>query len=206
MSVVPRLLEKLYDKIYAKGTELTGIKKSLFFWAVALGEKWEPYGQNGWWYEFQLGLANKIIFNKWREALGGNLVTMVSGSAALQPRLGRIFGAAGMQVMEGYGLTETSPIVSVGQYADKLYKVGTVGKAIEDVEIKIAEDGEILIKGPNVMMGYYKDKEKTNEVMTGEYFHTGDKGEVDSEGFLKITGRKKEMFKTSGGKYIIPTL
>ncbi|WP_281540476.1 AMP-dependent synthetase/ligase [Maribacter aestuarii] len=206
MSVVPRLLEKLFDKIYAKGTELTGIKKKLFFWAVELGDQWEPYGQNGWWYEFKLGIANKLIFSKWREALGGSLVTMVSGSAALQPRLGRIFGAAGMHVMEGYGLTETSPIVSVGMYVNKMYKVGTVGKAIEDVEIKIADDGEILIKGPNVMMGYYKDPEKTNEVMTGEYFHTGDKGELDSDGFLKITGRKKEMFKTSGGKYIIPTL
>ncbi len=206
MSVVPRLLEKLYDKIFAKGTELTGIKKKLFFWAVELGEQWKPYKQNGAWYEFKLGIANKLIFSKWREALGGDLVTMVSGSAALQPRLGKVFGAAGMPVMEGYGLTETSPIVSVGMMLNNMYQVGSVGKAIEDVEIKIAEDGEILIKGPNVMMGYYKDPEKTNEVMTGDYFHTGDKGEVDSQGFLKITGRKKEMFKTSGGKYVIPTL
>jgi len=206
MSVVPRLLEKLFDKIFAKGEELTGIKKKLFYWAVELGEKWEPYGQNGWWYGCQLGIADKLIFSKWREALGGELNTMVSGSAALQPRLGRIFGASGMQVMEGYGLTETSPVVTVGMYANNMYKVGTVGKAIEHVEIKIADDGEILIKGPNVMMGYYKDPIKTDEVMTGDYFHTGDKGEVDSEGFLKITGRKKEMFKTSGGKYIIPTL
>lgn len=206
MSVVPRLLEKLFDKIFAKGTELTGIKKKLFFWAVELGEQWKPYRQNGAWYEFKLGIANKLIFSKWREALGGDLVTMVSGSAALQPRLGKVFGAAGMPVMEGYGLTETSPIVSVGMMADNMYQVGSVGKAIENVEIKIADDGEILIKGPNVMMGYYKDPEKTNEVMTGDYFHTGDKGEVDSEGFLKITGRKKEMFKTSGGKYVIPTL
>ncbi|MGI9552058.1 MAG: AMP-dependent synthetase/ligase [Aurantibacter sp.] len=206
MSVVPRLLEKLFDKIFAKGEELTGIKKKLFYWAVELGEQWEPYGQNGWWYGFKLSIVDKLIFSKWREALGGKLTTMVSGSAALQPRLGRIFGASGMQVMEGYGLTETSPIVSVGMYAAKLYKVGTVGKAIDKVDIKIAEDGEILIKGPNVMLGYYKDPEKTDEVMTGDYFHTGDKGEVDSEGFLKITGRKKEMFKTSGGKYIIPTL
>lgn len=206
MSVVPRLLEKLFDKIFAKGEELTGIKKTLFFWAVELGEKWEPYGQNGWWYGFKLGIADKLIFSKWREALGGELNTMVSGSAALQPRLGRIFGAAGMHVMEGYGLTETSPVVTVGMYKNNMYKVGTVGKAIDNVEIKIAEDGEILVKGPNVMMGYYKDPEKTDEVMTGDYFHTGDKGEVDSEGFLKITGRKKEMFKTSGGKYVIPTL
>ena len=206
MSVVPRLLEKLFDKIFAKGTELTGIKKKLFFWAVELGEQWKPYGQNGAWYEFKLSIASKLIFSKWREALGGDLVTMVSGSAALQPRLGKVFGAAGMPVMEGYGLTETSPIVSVGMMVDNLYQVGSVGKVIEYVEIKIAEDGEILIKGPNVMMGYYKDPEKTMEVMTGDYFHTGDKGEVDSEGFLKITGRKKEMFKTSGGKYVIPTL
>jgi len=206
MSVVPRLLEKLFDKIFAKGEELTGIKKKLFYWAVELGEQWEPYGQNGRWYEFKLSIADKLIFSKWREALGGELNTMVSGSAALQPRLGRIFGASGMHVMEGYGLTETSPVVTVGMYKNNMYKVGTVGKAIDRVEIKIADDGEILIKGPNVMMGYYKDPEKTDSVMTGEYFHTGDKGEVDSEGFLKITGRKKEMFKTSGGKYIIPTL
>ncbi len=206
MSVVPRLLEKLYDKIYAKGTELTGIKKKLFFWAVELGEQWKPYGENGAWYEFKLSIASKLIFNKWREALGGDLVTMVSGSAALQTRLAKVFGAAGMPVMEGYGLTETSPIVTVGMMADNQYQVGSVGKAINDVEIKIADDGEILIKGPNVMMGYYKDPAKTKEVMTGDYFHTGDKGEVDSEGFLKITGRKKEMFKTSGGKYVIPTL
>jgi long-chain acyl-CoA synthetase len=206
MSVVPRLLEKLFDKIFAKGEELTGIKRKLFYWAVALGEKYEPYGQNGWWYEFQLKIARKLIFSKWQEALGGNLKTMVSGSAALQPRLSRIFCAADMQVMEGYGLTETSPVVSVGMYANNMFKIGAVGKAIANVEIKIAEDGEILIKGPNVMMGYYKDPEKTAEVITGEYFHTGDKGEVDSEGFLKITGRKKEMFKTSGGKYVIPTL
>lgn len=206
MSVVPRLLEKIYDSIIGKGAELTGIKRRLFFWAVEVGLKYEPYGRNGWWYEKQLALANKLIFSKWREALGGNLTTMVSGSAALQPRLTRIFAAAGMQVMEGYGLTETSPVVSVNMYANGLFKVGTVGKAIDNVEIKIAEDGEILIKGPNVMQGYYKDPEKTAEVMTGDYFHTGDKGELDKEGFLRITGRKKEIFKTSGGKYIAPTL
>ena len=206
MSVVPRLLEKVYDKIMAKAEELTGVKKSLFFWAVSLGEKWQPYGENGSWYEFKLKIANKLIFSKWRAALGGELFTMVSGSAALQPRLARIFGAAGMKVMEGYGLTETSPVVSVGMYADNHYKVGTVGKPIKDVKVKIAEDGEILIKGPNVMQGYFKDAEKTASVMTDDYFHTGDKGEIDKDGFLKITGRKKEMFKTSGGKYVIPTL
>ena len=206
MSVVPRLLEKLFDKIIAKAEDLSGIKKTLFFWAVSLGEKWEPYGQNGSWYEFKLKIANKLIFSKWREALGGELHTMVSGSAALQTRLTRVFSAAGMQVMQGYGLTETSPVVSVEMYKDKFFKVGTVGKPIINVEVKIAEDGEILIKGPNVMLGYYKDPEKTAEVMTGDYFHTGDKGEIDEDGFLKITGRKKEMFKTSGGKYVIPTL
>ncbi|NRD19723.1 long-chain fatty acid--CoA ligase [Winogradskyella eckloniae] len=206
MSVVPRLLEKVFDKIMLKGEELTGIKKSLFFWAVQLGERWEPYGANGPWYEFQLKIANKLIFSKWREALGGELGTMVSGSAALQPRLARIFGAAKMLVMEGYGLTETSPVVGVGVYKGNGYKVGTVGKPIRNVEVKIAEDGELLIKGPNVMLGYYKDPDKTASVMTGDYFHTGDKGEIDAKGFVKITGRKKEMFKTSGGKYIIPPL
>jgi long-chain acyl-CoA synthetase len=206
MSVVPRLLEKVFDKIMLKGEELTGIKKGLFFWAVRLGERWEPYGANGAWYEFQLKIANKLIFSKWRDALGGELGTMVSGSAALQPRLARIFGAAKMRVMEGYGLTETSPVVAVGLYKDKGYKVGTVGKPIDNVEVKIADDGEILIKGPNVMLGYYKDPEKTASVMTDDYFHTGDKGIIDAEGFLKITGRKKEMFKTSGGKYVIPPL
>ena len=206
MSVVPRLLEKVYDKIYAKGAELTGIKKGLFMWAIKLGEQWKPYGENGAWYEFQLKIANKLIFSKWRDALGGELTTMVSGSAALQPRLTRIFCAAGMQVMEGYGLTETSPVVSVGQYANNMFRVGTVGKPIDGVDVKIAEDGELLIKGRNVMLGYFNDPEKTASVMTGDYFHTGDKGEIDADGFLKITGRKKEMFKTSGGKYVIPTL
>ncbi|MGV8945645.1 MAG: AMP-dependent synthetase/ligase [Lutibacter sp.] len=206
MSVVPRLLEKIYDGIIAKGAELKGIKRILFFWAVELGLKYEPYGRNGWWYESQLIIANKLIFVKWREALGGNLATMVSGSAALQPRLARVFSAAKMQVMEGYGLTETSPVVSVNMYKGHLFKIGTVGKPIDNVEVKIAEDGEILVKGPNIMLGYYKDPEKTASVMSGDYFHTGDKGELDAEGFLKITGRKKEIFKTSGGKYIVPAL
>ena len=206
MSVVPRLLEKVFNKIYAKGSELKGLKKKLFFWAVALGERFEPYRANGWWYEVQLKIAKKIIFSKWRAGLGGELHTMVCGSAALHPRLSRVFCASGMMVMEGYGLTETSPVVSVGMQANKFFKIGTVGKPIHNVEVKIAEDGEILIKGPNVMQGYYKDPERTASVMTADYFHTGDKGELDREGFLKITGRKKEMFKTSGGKYIIPTL
>lgn len=206
MSVVPRLLEKVYDKIVAKAGELSVIKQKIFFWAVSLGEIWEPYQKNGKFYEFKLKIAQKLIFSKWQEALGGELHTMVSGSAPLQPRLSRIFAAAGMPVMEGYGLTETSPVVSVGMLANGMYKVGTVGKPIDNVEVKIAEDEEILIKGPNVMLGYYKDPEKTASVMTDKYFHTGDKGEIDQDGFLKITGRKKEMFKTSGGKYVIPTL
>lgn len=206
MTVVPRLLEKVYDKIYAKGTELTGIKKKLFFWALQLGEKYQPYKANGWWYEFRLGIARKLIFSKWQEGLGGNLDIMVSGSAALQPRLARVFAAAGIPVMEGYGLTETSPVIAVNCQKDRKWKIGTVGKVIPNVEVKIAEDGEILCKGPNVMMGYYKDPEKTAAVMTDGYFHTGDIGELDEEGFLKITDRKKEMFKTSGGKYIAPQL
>ena len=206
MSVVPRLLEKVFDKIYAKGDELSGIKKSLFYWSIALAEKYEPYGANGLFYNFQLKIARKLVFSKWKEALGGELYTMVSGSAPLHPRLARIFCAAGMYVMEGYGLTETSPVVSVNMYANNMFRIGTVGKPIDNVEVKIAEDGEILIKGPNVMIGYYKDPEKTASVMTDDYFHTGDKGEIDPDGFLKITGRKKEMFKTSGGKYIVPTL
>ncbi len=206
MTVVPRLLEKIYDGIIAKGNKLTGIKKLLFFWAVKIGNKYEPYGQNGWWYEKKLALARKLILSKWKEALGGNLDSMVSGSAALQTRLSKVFSAADMIVLEGYGLTETSPVVSVGQIANSGFKIGTVGKPIDKVEVKIAEDGEILVKGPNVMLGYYKDPEKTAEVMTGDYFHTGDKGELDNHGFLKITGRKKEIFKTSGGKYVSPAL
>jgi len=206
MTVVPRLLEKVYDAIIAKGAALTGIKKKLFFWAVETGLKFEPYGANGWWYEKKLGLARKLIFSKWKEGLGDNLSVMVSGSAALQARLARVFAAADMPVMEGYGLTETSPVIAVNDQRNKGWKIGSVGKIIDGVEVKIAEDGEILCKGPNVMMGYYKDPEKTAEVMTGEYFHTGDIGEIDTEGFLRITDRKKEMFKTSGGKYVAPQL
>jgi long-chain acyl-CoA synthetase len=206
MTVVPRLLEKVYDAIIAKGAALTGIKKKLFFWAVETGLKFEPYGANGWWYEKKLGLARKLIFSKWKEGLGGNLSVMVSGSAALQARLARVFAAADMPVMEGYGLTETSPVITVNDQRNKGWKIGSVGKVIDGVEVKIAEDGEILCKGPNVMMGYYKDPEKTAEVMTGDYFHTGDIGEIDTEGFLRITDRKKEMFKTSGGKYVAPQL
>ncbi len=206
MTVVPRLLEKVYDKIYAKGADLTGIKKRLFFWALDLGFAFEPYKRNGAWYEFKLGIAKKLIFSKWQEALGGNLKLLVSGSAPLQPRLTRVFTAAGIPVMEGYGLTETSPVISVNDMNNKGFKPGSVGKPIDNVEVKIAADGEILCKGPNVMLGYYKDEEKTREAMEGGYFHTGDIGEIDAEGFLRITDRKKEMFKTSGGKYVAPQM
>ena len=206
MSVVPRLLEKVYDKIYAKGADLTGVKKKLFFWALDLGMNYKPYKENGFFYEFKLKIARKLIFSKWQEALGGELELLVSGSAALQPRLTKVFTAAGIPVMEGYGLTETSPVISVNDMRNKGFKAGTVGKVLDGVEVKIAEDGEILCKGPNVMLGYYKDEEQSSEVLKDGYFHTGDIGEFDSEGFLKITDRKKEMFKTSGGKYVAPQL
>ena len=204
MTAVPRLLEKVYDKIYARGAELSGIKQKLFYWAVDLGLQYEPYGANGAWYEFKLKIAKKLILSKWKEALGGNLELIASGSAALQPRLARIFTAAGMTLVEGYGLTETSPVISVNDMRKNKFKIGSVGQIIDGVHVKIAKDGEILCKGPNIMMGYYKDLEKTAEVMTDDYFHTGDIGEIDKQGFLKITDRKKEMFKTSGGKYISP--
>ena len=206
MTAVPRLLEKVYDSIIAKGTALTGLKKMIFFWAVEVGLDYAPYGENGWWYEKKLGLARKLIFSKWKEALGGNLSLIASGSAALQPRLAKIFNAAGMGVMEGYGLTETSPVVSVNDMRSGNFRIGTVGKLIAETEVKIEKDGEICVKGPQVMMGYYKDPEKTNEVIIDGYFHTGDIGEIDADGFLKITDRKKEMFKTSGGKYVAPQL
>ncbi len=206
MTAVPRLYEKMYDAIYAKGKELSGIKKMLFYWAINVGLQYEPYGANGWWYEKKLSIARKLIFSKWQIGFGGNLKIMVSGSAALQTRLTRVFAAAGLPIMEGYGLTETSPVVSVNDQRNGGFRIGTVGKIIDKVEVKIAEDDEILVKGPNVMIGYYKDPDKTDEVMSGDYFHTGDKGKIDSDGFLSITGRKKEMFKTSGGKYVIPAL
>lgn len=206
MTGVPRLIEKVYDKIIAKGSELTGIKKKLFFWAIEIGLKYEPYGANGFWYELQLKIARKLIFSKWKEGLGGKLDLIVNGSAALQPRLARVFAAAEIYVMEGYGLSETSPVISVNDIRNKGFRIGTAGKIIRNVEVKIADDGEILCKGPNVMMGYYKDEALTKEAIVDGYFHTGDIGEVDADGFLRITDRKKEMFKTSGGKYIAPQL
>jgi len=207
ITAVPRLLEKVYDKIIAKGSALGGIKQKLFYWAVELGLEYQPYGANGWWYETKLSLARKIIFSKWKEGLGGNIELIVSGSAALQPRLARVFAAAEIPVMEGYGLTETSPVIAVNDLRNRGFKVGTVGKVLDNVEVVIAKDGEILTKGPNLMIGYYKEPEKTREAIDENgYFHTGDIGEIDSEGFLKITDRKKEMFKTSGGKYIAPQI
>jgi long-chain acyl-CoA synthetase len=206
-STVPRLLEKVYDKIVAKGADLTGIKKKLFFWALELGLKYELNGANGWWYETQLKLANKLIFSKWREALGGNLMAAVSGGAALQPRLARVFNAAKITVLEGYGLTETSPVIAVNNFLPNGIKFGTVGPVIEGVTVKIAEDGEILVKGPNVMLGYYNRPDATAEVMDADgWFHTGDIGIFEENRFLKITDRKKEIFKTSGGKYIAPVM
>ena len=206
ITAVPRVIEKVFDKIYSKGLELKGPKKKLFFWAVDLGFQYKPYGANGWWYEFQLKIARKLIFSKWKEAVGGNLDLIACGSAALQPRLASIFGAAEIPIMEGYGLTETSPLVAINDLRNNGYKNGTVGKVIDKVEVKIADDGEILCKGPNVMMGYYKEEALTKEAIVDGYFHTGDIGEIDNEGFLKITDRKKEIFKTSGGKYISPQL
>ena len=206
MTGVPRLIEKVYEKIIAKGSELSGIKKKLFFWAVEVGQRYEPYGANGWWYEIHLKLARQLIFSKWKAGLGGRLDLIVNGSAALQPRLARIFAAAEIYIMEGYGLSETSPVIAVNDMRNGGFKIGTVGRVIDNVEVKIAGDGEILCKGPNVMMGYYKDEKLTSEAIVDGYFHTGDIGEFDANGFLRITDRKKEMFKTSGGKYIAPQL
>jgi len=204
---VPRLLEKVYEKIVTTGSQLTGIKKMLFYWALNLGLRYEQHGANGWWYEFQLKIANKIIFNKWRDALGGNIVGIVSGGSALQPRLARVFHAAKIKVLEGYGLTETSPVIAVNCYADNDEKIGTVGPIINNVQVKFEEDGEICVKGPNVMLGYYNLPELTKESFDPDgWFHTGDIGVIVDGRFLKITDRKKEMFKTSGGKYITPQI
>ncbi len=203
-TTVPRLLEKVYDKIMQKGAELTGLKKKLFFWAHDLATKYEINKNLGMGYRMQLGLANKLIFSKWREALGNNIRCIVTGGAACQVRLIRIFTAAGIPIMEGYGLTETSPVICVNRFDVRQRKFGTVGPAIDGVEVKIAEDGEILSKGPNIMMGYYKRPDLTAEVMTDGWFHTGDIGMLVDSKYLKITDRKKEMFKTSGGKYVAP--
>ncbi len=203
-TTVPRLLEKIYDRIMQKGSELTGITKKLFFWSHSLAEKFEINKKMGVWYNIQLSLANKIIFKKWREGLGNELNAIITGSAACQVRLIRIFTAAKIVIMEGYGLTETSPVISVNRYDAKRRKFGTVGPVIDGVEVKIAEDGEIMCKGPNVMMGYYKRPDLTKEVIKDGWFFTGDIGMIVDDKFLKITDRKKELFKTSGGKYVAP--
>ncbi|MDY0102954.1 MAG: long-chain fatty acid--CoA ligase [Lentimicrobium sp.] len=205
LSTVPRLLEKIYDKIIANGRKLSGFKKIVFFWALNLGLKYEMYGHNGWYYEMKLRLANKLVFSKWRAALGNHVEVIVSGGAALQPRLARVFWAAGIPVLEGYGLTETSPVLAVNDFEPGGVRFGSVGRPLKNVEIQIADDGEILAKGPNLMLGYYKQPEQTRNVIDHEgWFHTGDIGKIEAYGHLKITGRKKEIFKTSLGKYISP--
>lgn len=202
-STVPRLLEKVYDKIMEKGKDLTGIKRGIFFWSLALAEKYTT--EAGWWYNFKLGIARKLVFKKWQEALGGEIIVIVSGGAALNPRLARIFWAAGMPVFEGYGLTETSPVITVNHFGGT--KFGTVGEVIKGVEIKLGEDGEVLARGHNIMKGYYNKPEQTDEAIDKDgWFHTGDIGQIIDGRFLKITDRKKEIFKTAGGKYVAPQM
>ena len=204
-STVPRLLEKVYERIIGKGQELTGIKKKLFFWAVDIGSRYEVNRNQGWWYNLQLGLANKLIFKKWREGLGGQVKAIVTGAAACQVRLLRVFTAGKIVIMEGYGLTETSPVISVNRFEEDGRCFGTVGPVIRNVEVKLADDGEICCKGDNVMMGYYKRPDLTEECIDQDgWFHTGDIGVWVDNKFLKITDRKKEIFKTSGGKYVAP--
>lgn len=202
---VPRLFEKFYDGIYAKGMSNTGIKKVLFKWAHDLALEWKPDSENGAWYEFQLKIARKLVFSKVKIALGlTEIQAIASGSAALQPRLAKFFNGMGFGLKEGYGLTETSPVITVNTLRrPHMWREKSVGKALNGVDIKIAEDGEVMCKGPNVMMGYYKDKEKTDEVLKDGWFYTGDIGKIE-DGFLFITDRKKELFKTSGGKYVAP--
>ena len=203
-TTVPRLLEKVYERIMNTALELKGIKRVLFFWALALGKQYDNVNQGSIWYRFQLWWANLVIFSKWREALGGNVKAIVIGSAACQERLVRIFSAARIVIMEGYGLTETSPVISVNRFESEDRRIGSIGTLIEHVEVKIAEDGEILTRGPNVTIGYYKHPELTAAAMEGGWLHTGDIGQWQEGRFLKITDRKKEIFKTSGGKYVAP--
>lgn len=204
-TTVPRLLEKVFEKIMAKGNELTGIKRNLFYWAVDLAEKYDHNKSGGLVYNAKLAIANKLIFSKWREALGGNVSFIISGGAACQVKLLRIFNAAKVPVYEGYGPTENSPVISINRRAPKKdMRFGTVGPPIDGIEVKLAEDGEILVAGPCVMVGYYKRPDLTSEVLINGWLHTGDIGVWDSTRFLKITDRKKELFKTSGGKYVAP--
>ncbi len=203
-TTVPRLLEKVYERIMAKGSEQTGIKRKLFFWAVNLGKKYDNRKNLGVFYNMQLAIANKLIFNKWRDALGGNIKTIVTGGAACQERLMRIFNAAKIPLYEGYGPTENSPVISINGRAPGRSKYGTVGPVIKGVELKLEEDGEICVKGPTVMVGYYKRPDLTAETIINGWLHTGDIGAFEDEIFLRITDRKKELFKTSGGKYVAP--
>ncbi len=204
MTAVPRLIEKIFDKIESKAEEFTGIKKSLYKWSISIADKFSIEKQNGIFYNFKLEISKFLVFSKWKSALGGSLELICSGSAPLQPRLVKIFTAAGIQIIEGYGLTETSPVISISETKKGGTKFGYVGKIIEGIEVKIAKDGEILCKGPNVMKGYFKDSKLTSKTIKNGFLHTGDIGEIDDEGFLKITDRKKQLFKTSGGKYIAP--
>jgi long-chain acyl-CoA synthetase len=203
-TTVPRLLEKVFEKIMTAGSHLTGTKKKLFFWAVGLAEKYDNQKSGGWWYDTQLAIANKLIFSKWREALGGNINFIVTGGAACQVKLLRIFNAARIPVYEGYGPTENSPVISVNRKAVGGTKFGTVGPVIEGIQVKLAEDGEILVTGSCVMAGYYKRQDLTDETVIDGWLHTGDIGVMDEGKYLKITDRKKELFKTSGGKYVAP--
>lgn len=204
-TTVPRVLEKVYDKVIEKGKALTGIKKSLFFWAVQLGHQYQEPKLNSAWYNFRLSFARKLIFSKWQKALGGNIKFIISGGAALQQRLARIFWAADIKVLEGYGLTETSPVIAVNSWHENDVKFGSVGRVLKNLDVKIAEDGEILVKGPSITSGYYRNPEATKETIDQDgYLHTGDIGELTKDGFLKITDRKKEIFKTAGGKYVAP--
>jgi len=202
-NTVPRLLEKVYDKIIKKSNELSGIKKGIFNWAINLGLKYDPGQDMGVIYKKQLDVARKLVFSKWQEALGGNIKQIGCGAASLQDRLARVFWAADIKILEGYGLTETSPVVTSS--AVDSYRVGCVGNVVDGVEIKLGEDGEVLVKGPNVMKGYYKKPDLTAEVIQDGWLKTGDIGVIE-DGFLRITDRKKEMFKTSGGKYVAPQL
>ncbi len=204
---VPRLLERVYDGIMAKGKQLTGIKRDLFFWAVDLAKDFDYNQKVSLMRRLKLSVADKLIYSKWREGLGGNLQIVVSGGASLQGRIARVFGAAGIYVIEGYGLTETSPVIAVSNLVTNEIKIGTNGPVLPGVEVKIAEDGEILTRGPNLMMGYYQQPELTREAIDQEgWFHTGDVGVLEDGKYLKITDRKKEIFKLTGGKYIAPQM
>jgi long-chain acyl-CoA synthetase len=207
LSTVPRLLEKVFDRIMNTGHKLTGVKKMIFFWAVNVGKHYELNGAKGPYFALKLKIARKLVFSKWQEALGGNLKVIVSGGAALQPRLAHIFWAAGIPVLEGYGLTETSPVIAVNTFEKNGVQFGTVGPVLKNTTVRIAEDHEILCKGPGLMQGYYKETELTSQAIDSDgWFHTGDLGEIEPKGHLRITGRKKEIFKTSFGKYVSPEL